>query len=738
MKKKILLWITFMVLGMTACSAEDEQLMDWTTLHTFGEAKQPETLITVQNLMGVDTLVLPSNVEPEAVELYFENTEDVKVLVKGKQGKQAIENGQSLDLTKLCEEENYTLTIQGKKGFKKSEKEIRFVFTSEIPAMYLSSDDSINEGRAWVESSEDKSNKATGSLFMQNGDGTVVYEGALTQIKGRGNSTWGYDKKPYQIKLEEKTDLLQTENEKNASKTWVLLANYVDVTQLRNAVALGLGAEIGMTMNVENQYVDLYYDGEYRGCYLLTEKVEVGKGRVAIENLDDLNEEVNAGTDIEDLPTATAVTANGATYTYCEGMQSPEDITGGYLLEMDFPVRAVEEVSYFYTTRGNYVVVKSPEFASKEEMEYIASLYQEYEDAVYHEGINPNTGKSYSDYVNADSIAQCYLINEFAKNRDGFSSSTYLYKEAGEDQMYMGPLWDYDLSLGIGGGDLAEAVSAKGLLTARTGMGAELIQIPAFKEKIQEIYERDFYPVVVQGLESLENYCAGIEASIACNDLLWVQEQPWAESVNELKEFCEGRAEYLKDIFAKWHAEDFVPPVDYVDVSDEAWYYEAAQKAAHYGFIVGVGGDTFAPDTVANRAQAIQVLYSMSGNPITAYEAIFADVSQEAWYSLQVVWAARQGIVKETENFRPDDVVTREELLTFLYNYCGAPEMETQVLENYADADTISEEAGQAIAWAIEEEIIAAEDTSLIRAQDGTTRAEMAAMVVNFYEKYIK
>ena len=64
--------------------------------------------------------------------------------------------------------------------------------------------------------------------------------------------------------------------------------------------------------------------------------------------------------------------------------------------------------------------------------------------------------------------------------------------------------------------------------------------------------------------------------------------------------------------------------------------------------------------------------------------------------------------------------------------------METQVLEDYADADTVTEDSVQAIAWAIQEEIIAAEDTSLIRAQEGTTRAEMAAMVVRFYEKYIK
>ena len=129
-------------------------------------------------------------------------------------------------------------------------------------------------------------------------------------------------------------------------------------------------------------------------------------------------------------------------------MNDPADITGGYLLEMDFADRAMEEKCYFITTRGFYVVVKSPEACSKAEMDYIASWYQDYEDAVFEGGTSSKTGKPFTDYVTVESMVQCYLVNELSKNGDGFNTSAYLYKETGSEPMKMGPLWDYDLSFG--------------------------------------------------------------------------------------------------------------------------------------------------------------------------------------------------------------------------------------------------------------------------------------------------
>ena len=83
-------------------------------------------------------------------------------------------------------------------------------------------------------------------------DGKVVYDGKLTQIKGRGNSTWVQSaKKSYQIKLDKKCDLLQTGNKDNKNKTWTLITDYLDGTSLRNATAYELAQRLGVRSAVD-------------------------------------------------------------------------------------------------------------------------------------------------------------------------------------------------------------------------------------------------------------------------------------------------------------------------------------------------------------------------------------------------------------------------------------------------------------------------------------------------------
>ena len=278
-------------------------------------------------------------------------------------------------------------------------------------------------------------------MILLDETGSTVNAGKLKQIKGRGNSTWKGAKKPYQIKLDKKADLLSSGDAANSNKTWVLLANYFDPSLLRNSLAFDLAGAMQMDPALQYRPVSLYYDGEYRGAYQLSEKVEIASGRVDITDLEKLNEEANAAIDdLATLPLAQATTANGATYRYTTGMQSPADITGGYLLEMDFATRAQEELCYFVTKRGYYVVVKRPECCSQAEMDYIASYYQTYEDILFTG--QPQNGKTLQDYIDLTSAAQCYIINELSKNPDGFHTSSYLYKETGDGPMHMGPIWD--------------------------------------------------------------------------------------------------------------------------------------------------------------------------------------------------------------------------------------------------------------------------------------------------------
>ena len=717
-------------------------------IHTYGDIAEENTRIDVQTIKDENVLVLPATASPEAVSLFFDIPDSVRVSVSGDRKSTRIKNGEKVDLNTLCSEENYDLILTAGKGEAASEYALRILFADRIGTMYLRSDDPENEGRAWVESSPDKSNKAKGNMLLQNADGSVVYNDALTQIKGRGNSTWQHDKKPYQIKLDKKTDLLQTGSDDNATKTWVLLANYSDPSMMRNTLIYNLGLELGMGFCTENSWVNLYYDGEYRGCYLLSEKVEVGSGRVDITDLEEQNEEANEGVDIEELPVEKATTANGATYLYCAGMESPEDVTGGYLLEMEIYTRVEEEVCYFTTTRGQNVVVKSPEYASREEMDYIASLYQEWEDAIYNGGVNPVTGKKYTEYVDLRSTAVCYLANEIAKNQDGFRTSSFFYKDSDDDMMYMGPLWDYDITLNFNG-----KMQPTGFDTAKAGLGAVLCELGDFREAVKQVYLEEAYPLLTdvvladadavtenRVIRSICYYDALLANTMRCDSLLWPNTEAWKQDVTQLGDFLAVRAEYLREEIAKWSADtDFVLAESlFADVDENAWYFEDVHKAAKYGLMFGGGGDAFYPEQNAIRAHVLQTIYNMVGKPMVEYRDTFTDVQQYAEHANAVSWAVENGVLVEAPDglFKPMEHPTREEVIVYLYRYRGSPEVERDSLNDFADASEISADAENAMAWAAEEALLFTENGTL-RPTAPVTRAELASMLVRFYEKFM-
>lgn len=100
-------------------------------------------------------------------------------------------------------------------------------------------------------------------------------------IRGRGNSTWILDKKPYRIKFKDKTRFLGPDRA-NAKK-WTLLANHGDKTLIRNALASYIGDLCGQTFTPAAKFVDLTLNGDYRGCYQISDQIEVRKKRVDVE-----------------------------------------------------------------------------------------------------------------------------------------------------------------------------------------------------------------------------------------------------------------------------------------------------------------------------------------------------------------------------------------------------------------------------------------------------------------------
>lgn len=749
------LLVLSVVLSMTALVSADNEPLKFSAVYARAEGTNENVRILPQTIGGVQYLFLPSYMKAAETVLYFEtNLAGASVTAKGAAASAAITSGTAFDLTALCGEgDTYALTLTATAGEQTAALSLTLVPTNGIASMYLVSDDPVEHGRAWVESSPTKSNKATGALLMTNADGAPIYDGKLTQIKGRGNSTWLAEKKPYQIKLKDKTDLLQTGEKANAAKTWVLLTNDADPSLLRNNIVYDLSVAMQIDPGIECRPVNLYYDGEYRGAYLLCEKVEIKKGRVDITDLEAEIEDANPEVDLESLPVKTAITANGATYHYCEGVKDPENITGGYLLEMDSGMRAQQEVCYFTTARSQNVVVKSPEFCSKAAMDYIASWYQDYEDTIYNGGKHPTNGKTIADYADVNSIAQCYIVNELTKNPDGYRTSSYLYKEVDSNVCKMGPIWDYDLSFGISWGEFGpNCANPEEYFTLRSGFGAALYKIPEFRQAVHDIYLNTVAPLLTNvlcaekmpedatAMQSLNDYKAELRVAAAANGILWGTATPaWEANISALREYILTRNTWLSAQYKSWSAEGEPARLGYVDVEEADWFYEDIMKATEYGILNGMDYGIFAPEGQTTRAQAAKVLFAISGSVRYPFEKIFSDVYSYDWFYPAVMWANKESIVLGYEDgtFRPENNITRQEFVTLLYRYLDEPSVKNDKLASFKDSASVAAYARNAMRWAAENDILRGYEDQTIRPENNMTRAEMAALIVRFYESFV-
>ena len=723
-----------------------------TNIYTLANPEATDSRVDMKTVNGTNYLFLPAGTDTRKLMLYFDLSDAARITLSGDLGETVVGSGEAFDLWTLCAPaEQPVLRVLAQRGSDIDEMNLTLVFTEGLGSMFLVSEDPLNEGRVWVESSPDKSNKAKGSMYYCTSEGELVYSGGLTQIKGRGNSTWLAEKKPYQIKLEDKTDLLQTGDDSNKSKTWVLLTNASDPTGLRNHIVYDLSVTMGMEPGIQCEPVNLYYDGEYRGTYLLCEKVEIGSGRVDIEDLEETNEDTNPDVDLEELEVKTGITEEGTSYTYCEGMETPENHTGGYLLEMDTAIRAQAEVCYITTTRLHYIVVKSPEFCSKEEMEYIAKYYQNIEDIIYNGGVHPVTGQLLEETVDIESLAECYIINELTKNPDGYRTSTYFYKDVDNDVLKVGPIWDYDLSFGRSWGEfVAPCAKPEGFFTIHSRFAEALYQSGAFRQAVHDIYLDEVSPLLLNSLlaeESsseimltMDGYRSRMLPSAVANGMIWnISRGHFLEQVDALKNYISVRNAWLTENFAPWNQNTIEPLNTYIDVEPDYWYYEPISKATDYGILNGLDHGIFAPNGQTTRAMAAKVLFEISGAEKPEFSQKFTDVFSNEWFAPAVLWAAENGVVKghEDGSFHPNEPITRQDMVVLLYRYLGAPEVEEDALAAFSDGDTVLPYAVDAMNWAIANGIVRGYDDDTVMPFNQMTRAEMAAVVVRYYETFV-
>ena len=227
------------------------------------------------------------------------------------------------------------------------------------------------------------------------------------EIKGRGNSSWTeYEKKSYQIKFSEAVSVLGMERE----KTWLLLANASDDSLMRNSLVYSMASEMDMAFVPDYQYVDLWVDGEYRGTFLVCEKVEIGENRLNLKN------------------------GYGAIFEHDEAFYQEEAYS--FLFKPAQRHFTLKDIN----TKRESVIENAIGYFSDSLYEFVNYLYSTPSSQI--------TISELSKLIDVDSFCKYYLINEFTQNRESFATSFYWYQDGKNDVLHLGPIWDYDTCIG--------------------------------------------------------------------------------------------------------------------------------------------------------------------------------------------------------------------------------------------------------------------------------------------------
>lgn len=490
-------------------------------------------------------LFVPANLAQRGMHWMF--SEAASVWIEN----EPIENGSLCEL----EEGSYQLKVAFLQENRDYQVEIRY--SSNIASLFLETE---SGSMAWIH--EAKENYESGSYTLVAGTGNSYYTGDMENIHCRGNVSWtDTDKKSYQIKLTEKKDFFGMGEDKH----WLLIANAFDNTLLRNTLALDIAKGIGLSFTPDAEYVDVYANGEFLGNYLLIEKIEIGENRVNISNLEEQMEAMNPDKLLEEYEFFMEQQGRLFSTKGYRIENQPQDITGGYLLEIETSDRYGLEASGFITSRMQPVVFTSPKYASYEQVSYISNRYQDFEDAIFSEdGYSPYTGTYFADYIDMDSFARKYLVEELTKNLDSAFTSQFFYKPADSvsTKFFAGPAWDYDKA--IAGSGVTEAGidlhDPNGFYASTQTKDSDiwyaLYRQEEFRELVIEIYKEEFEPMVRNIAQNrVDLYAEYMMDSAMNNAIRWQvfveettvegKERLYQEKIAELSDFMNLRLDFL-------------------------------------------------------------------------------------------------------------------------------------------------------------------------------------------------
>ncbi len=476
-------------------------------------------------------------------------------------------------------------------------------------------------------------NYEAGTMVLSDYAGTTLYEGEL-EIKLRGNSTRYLNKRPYKIKLASKSDLFGM----GKNKHWVLLANDIDHTLIRNKITLDFASAIGMKFASESELVSVFLNGNYQGVYQLCEHIRVDEERVDIFDWDNyfLAEEWSEDLDMKQKD-------------YEKAANTPQ--TGGFLLEADFYAFSDSKASKVVTNFRQPFYFNTPEKVPEDSelYSYTKNYIQSFEYALHSEDYIYNSddkhysafgiqydgkengwfasvsevdytdptfdGYHYSRLFDLDSLVQNFMVCELTMNWDSMKNSTFLYKDI-EGPAYMGPVWDYDWAYGninmyridtyiTDDWHTTNNYFTREQFYQSTQWNRYLIKDPYFLMKVYEKYKSVRKNELKDFLDSLEYYQEFLKFDGTLNDKRWGyggrNGEKYAKATDSLQNFIYDRVAWLDRQF-----------VDFEMLVDSLGYYEPSPEALHVE-TVEAGEKEYTITVAVNGVAAAEVEYQING-----------------------------------------------------------------------------------------------------------------------------
>lgn len=460
---------------------------------------------------------LPSYVKLENVKIDMTSNSDVTI------GNITIYDGISCEIFILGEE--YLFRINNH-----ADMTLTFCQSANVATMYINtatgSMDRVHNDKEYEEPS---------SMLLVTKDGKTSSFDANSHIKGRGNSTWNQEKKPYLLKLSSDESLLGM----SPSNEWVLLANSFDASNIRNKLIHDFAGQTVLSWTPQCELVDLYLNGSYNGLYLLVERIETNAEQLGVDTS-----------------------------------------KGDFVCKVDLADRWDAMRHPFIGFSGREIELTLPKELTPKEEKYIHSKVAEMEKSILSA---PETNEL--PYLDLDTWVCKYLIDEIFANGDADLTSSYFYYR--DNTFYAGPIWDYDSSLGNSiRNENPRAFTAKNYRKAPyydSDYYCALYENNLFYNRIREMYKNDFLPMLEKLLsKDIPILAKEIETASSMNYLRWDTMYEQSTSTVTTSEmiisYLDERIDFLSDAWLN--------NVNYCTVQIEkipgGSYYNVAVKQGEY------------------------------------------------------------------------------------------------------------------------------------------------------------